>query len=1056
MRGEQINHLPEEVARAQGSEKLKDRAELLFDSIMKDVRDQRKAGKDVTFKTHKDYETWLGLRNQNMESTPITPAQHAAAKERQKAEFENNPNNRRIAADQDNVEKAQAKYTQERAAQEAAEKSRKEEMEGLSIDRFYKDGKRIDSSARASKEQARSLLSGKKESALNVSGRLVEGGFEGEEVERQIRSIVKDMEQLKNVYSVQIKSLEGMGLMDRILGRRAALENQMAETQAEVLLRSQALIKEFKVSGKVLSNQDAIVERLWDLSKKLENRISVGEAAVALVVLTSVIAGCGGELVKKVSAADSFRAPAMVFQDGSSDSDSETSVSPRFESKVAGFRASQEPVYASADSGEDSGKVVGGREVYKLTADEANKVKGFSGWRKMILNPEFIGKLQKDGTIPTTEKGLNTAIGTKVLIDMDGKILKEMVVEKGSSIWEALQENKDEINGLAKENGGFGKLGLEIITPKLLEDKGETGLAKSGGKGGKVGKRQTSSGVERTQPVVEEPVDPELDRANNAEVSAKLLDRGVKHSLGRDYHDSAGYDAAIDELAKLQKGEKDLNVKHTVAREINRLKDSKAGFLKKSGLEKSAATKILAERGVGHIVGTDYGTTGEYDNAIEALKNIDSALGEDIGVVIDMQESDIQRDLAKAKRGVESEIARLEEARKDLRVSEHQGMIDQEAKIPQVAAPEKMEFAQSVGWEQMAKEDEIKLRADKYTDVMLRAYNIISRVDLVLSGDVDEEQMRAFQDDAISAKKIYSDLLKPGMIDDKFAAKKFIVKQCEIGLKIAEKNIKIADNALPKENVKNVVDSAKNELDVLVESNKMRTGNTALFGEGGALETVQLVVGNIFSTGKFSNIDKKQLRKVKKDLHAVLNSKNNLPNDYVVADKLLGIIGILNKGVSKKDQDTVDAVPKFPSGVRYEAPKLPEQTTAKNLDKLLSDKVKNQIDEAYELAGKLADETPSSAVASDLVNAASLLEHLLLRPMEAVDIQDKLDRAEDLILKTQAKVENSKIYPTEYGHVLNQLNSAFTNTRDSLIKSNVLEKQVAPAARSGKRVADGK
>lgn len=1026
MRGEQINRIPGEEARAQSPEKKRDPAEVLFDEIMKDVRARQKKGEVITFGTHRDYFKWKDLRDGNIESTPITPAQHAMAKE-----------------------KAQARL----AAQEAEEA----EMEDLSIDKFYKDGKRIDSSERASGEQAKSLLSGKKESALNVSGRLVEGGFEGKEAERQIRSIVNDMEQLKNVYSIQINSLEGMGLMDKILGRRAALEKQMAETQADILLKSQALIKEFKVSGKEFADQDAIVEKLWDLSKKFDNKISLGEAAVALVVLTSVIAGCGGEFVKKVSAADNFKAPAMAFQDSDNDSGDETRVSSMAVSETAGFRSNQEAVSASADSTE----VVAEREVYKLNADEASKVKGFSGWRKMILNPEFIGKLQKDGTIPTTKKGLNTAIGTKVLVKMGDKILSEMVVEKGSSIWKVLEENKDQIKDSAEENGGFEKVSLEVISPKL-EDKAEKGLAaKSGVKGGKVGKRQANSGVERTQPTAEESISPELkaelDHANNVEVSAKLSERGVKHSLGSDYYDSAGYDSAIDELTTLQKSEKDLNIKNTVTKEIKRLKDSKDNFLKKSGLEKDAAKKILAERGASHVVGKDYGTIDEYDKAIEELKNIGSSLGEGMGVIVDMKESDAQRDLAKAKRGVDAEVARLEEAQKSLRIKEHQDIIDKEAKIPQPAAPEKVEFAESVSWEQMAREDEIKLRADKYTDVMLTAYNIISRVDLALSRDVDEEKMKTFYVDAVNAKKIYSDLLKPGIIEDDFAAKKFVVKQCEMGLKIAEKNIKIADNALPKESVNNIIDSVKSKLDTLLERNKNRSGNVALFGADGVLEMMQLVVENTLSTGKISNADMKQLRKVKKTVHSILGSKNNLPNDFSTAKDVLQIINDLNQAVSKKNQSqsAVDLENVAP-GVRYETPNLTEHSSAKNLEKLLSSKVKDQINQAYELAGKLHDNSPSSEVASDLVSAASLLEQLLLRPMEVVDIQDKLDRAEDLILETQAKVLNSKIYPVEYGQALEQLNSAFVGTKDSLVKGSIIDKQAAPAARSGKRVAGGK
>jgi len=57
----------------------------MFDAIMRDVRDRKKLGEDVTFKTHEFKDKWKNLRDQNIANTPITPEQKRVFQE-QKAE----------------------------------------------------------------------------------------------------------------------------------------------------------------------------------------------------------------------------------------------------------------------------------------------------------------------------------------------------------------------------------------------------------------------------------------------------------------------------------------------------------------------------------------------------------------------------------------------------------------------------------------------------------------------------------------------------------------------------------------------------------------------------------------------------------------------------------------------------------------------------------------------------------------------------------------------------------------------------------------------------------
>lgn len=1018
-----------------------DPAEELFDDINTDVRRRKKAGEGITFKTHERYGEWKALREANV-------AKYSQA-DSVKTESDS-----RNSQDEVGQEEADLEAKRAEALAVATREAEEEDLESLSIDRFYKDGKRIDST-HANQKDAGNLLLGKRNAGLSVAGRLVEGGFEREEAERQIDSILKDMVQLKNVYSIQIKSLEEMGFLDRITGRRSALEKQMAETQAEILLRSEALLKEFEVSGQVFKDQDAIVERLWDLSKKLESKVSLGEAALALVILTTVVAGCAGDVAKKVSAADGFRAPAVASYDtfGDSNLDQDSFTSDSVEEKVSGYKVSSEIVSSSAES-----EIKVSKELFSLTPEESGKVKSFKDWRRAILAPEFIGKEKKDGSVPTTERGHNVAPGTQVEISVDGDVLIAGEVEKGGSIWGVLGENKNEIKKVAKEKG-WGNLDLRIVEPvdtkngaNKTKDKVSHDKKKGADSGSKSHKDKAKVGV--AEAGTEDGVDLELEEALRGHTNDKLNEIGVQHQVGHDYISPEDYQRAINELRGIKID--DPGFKYQVEREIRRLGAGKEGLERRFAQAVGGAGKYLENKGAKHTVGINYKTTEGYDQAIAELAQIEGDIL--LPAIVDMEQTDESKKMFDIKIGLRVERERLEQARKDLRINQIQSDIDKEGKIPPEGAPLKIKFDVAPRISELAKETEIAIRAGmRFADRLIDASQLVTNVDIFLERSENESgsdefsaNAKKFKTSAEEAKKIYLGILSPGIMDEKSASKPFVIKQAEIGLKIAQDQIGRLQEFVPEKDVSDVADSALSKLNLLMKKNIGRSGNKALFDAGGALETLQVIIYNSVSSGKISNVDKKKIKQVQKTAHTVLQSSNNLPNDRAVAKEMLFIIDTMNGAVSPKDQEKT-----YPekdqaafSGVRYELPvsneDANEKGNLKDLQKLLSRDVQNKIDSLYQLSNELFDADRSDPVAHDLVSAASLLEQLIVRSLEVDDIEDKLERAQSLIEKLKQDISKNKTGAKKYGEALSQLENTFGDVQTSLVSNGVLVKKTIP------------
>ncbi len=953
MRGENSFIPPMEAGRPPNLDKesQKDPAEILFDSIMVDVGKRKRAGENISFKTHPDYQKWLSLRNRNMAETPISPEQHRIYQARKTQEAKVSRDLERIAREQDEHEKIQAIFYRQRERERAE----------------------LSAEIRALAEAIGQNLSNYRDKAKELEGLSFIRFLRKGELNNELADLLKNSRQLFEVLKEKVKistneSDDKTSEAQALLAQMEALNRALSDTSA----------KDAVASGKIKWASASLV-LLANLPGIFAHQQSAREN----------IPDLGGKTEISASDEDLPELPAENIQEAVSES---------VTSEVSGYRVAELPSYAT-----ESSSVAGNREIYALTEAEAGKVNNFTQWRRAILNPEFVGKLQKDGSIPTTEKGLHTAIGTKVNIMVDGQVLLSMTVNKGESIWQVLQKNKQEIKDLAKEKSGFGALKLSIESPVESQ----------------TAKPKESPAREKS--------------------AGKVAEKRVGNKAG------SGLEQA-PRKSETPGGELDKRIQ----------------------LEKASAKKILAERRSKYSIGTDYDTTDKYDQAIEELKKVSRQLEEEISPILDMNASDRQLELSRALAGVRAEIERLEEAKKALRIKQHQEMIDQEASLPQAATSEKISFESSPKVSDLASETDLSLKGGKYANTLINALNLVSGVDYFSSQATDDEQVKKFLEDAKAAEKIYANFLKSGMLDEKATSTKFIINQSKIGLKIARAQIAELRDSLPEKDAQDIIGLVRGRLNILMERNKDKIGNAALFGKNGALEIVQSIVINIEATGKISNSDKNRLKIAKRTAHIILDhNTNNSNSDRATAKDLLDIIKDLSKSISRKDQDNNiiegDEKGSF-AGVRYDLPFNPgtpddvaqAERAPKNLKKFLSRDIQKRIDDAYELAGNLFDASRSSSTAADLVSAAALLEQLLTRPLNNEDIQDKLARVEVLLANLKIIIDKSTILPKEYASLLNQLNSTLQDTKTSLITSGVLAKEV-PADKSGsKRVANAK
>lgn len=1051
------------------TEKEIDPAEELFDDINTDVRRRKKAGENITFKTHERYDEWKALRDANVAESLRADSTKRESEFRnaqeQEAQDDRVAYNARIDA-QNSELAAQRAQAQEAANLEAkrleasvAEEVRRKDLESLSIDRFYRDGKKIDS-VHASPEEAGNLLLGKKDAGLSVTGRLVEGGFEGKEAERQIKSIVKDMDQLKNVYSIQINSLEGMGFLDKITGRRSALEKQMAETQAEILVKSEALLKEFKVSGQVFEDQEAIVERLWDLSKKLESKVSLGEAAVALAVLTAVVMGCAGDVSKKVSAADNFRAPAAASYDshgtyGNANEVQDNTVFDSVEDRVSGYKVTSETVTSSDVA---DGKVL--KETFSLTESEAETVKNFTDWRHKILNPEFIGKLQKDGTIPTTEKGLNVKAGTKVEVTVEGEVKLGGTVKEGGSIWSVLEKLKPGIKKLAAKEKGFGNIDLRITRPFDSEEsanktKGEISHDKKKATshshkthkpGAKVGQADTGS----------KDGDPTLKELARHDNNDKLGEIGVKHQIGSDYTSPDDYQGAIDELKKIKNG--DVGLQYGVQVEIKRLEAAKKDLEHRLDKAKSEAKKYLETNGAKHTMGRDYKAVEDYDKAIVELGQIEEGIV--LPAIVDMQQTDESKRIFQVKDGIRTERERLEKAKQNLRLKQIQADIDRESPTPEAGKPEKLDFKPSLKISDLLSDRELNsgVSAGIYGRNLAKAHELTRSVFEYLGGEDQHlldsrsgEDLRKFQGMVEEAKNLYN-LVLTIKEDGKIKPNPTTIEQATKGQEIANMLAAEVKGAIPETGVDKIIEAVSSRLEDLFKKTESRVGNVALYGQDQALEILQKAVYNIEKNGKIGNSDRKILKKVEGIAHTVLHG-NNLEPDKNAAKEILNICDILKKAISKRDQNRVEKEEVVKPGILYELPKQADLGNAKDLSKLLPKSLINRVES---ISGVVQDFTGGSASTVDLNNAAALLEQLFLKPLETDSVKDKVDRVKQTLAGLlEGQKNGSVVLNKKEKDVLNSLSELVGEIDSSLIEHGVLVKEIIKPKEDG-RVAKAK
>ncbi|MCX6779914.1 MAG: hypothetical protein NT034_01905 [Candidatus Magasanikbacteria bacterium] len=966
MKGEQSFDLAREASRAQDGKEPKDRAELLFDKIMADVRARKKAGEEISFKFHEDYQNWLNLRNKNIESTPITPAQHVAAKERQQADFDRNPNNRRIDAQQAELEKEQATYYNKReseAAQVAKEMQESKSFEGykkpgLDLNRISDKQKTIDSD----QVQARELLRKISRESLDLA---------------RVGGIIGEMKMKLMDYKAKGEALEEMSGLFNFF-KRKNLSAEMDGLQEEIQELFSVLQKEFKMAGA----QDKGAKEI------MEDAIAKGRInwAMSTAVLAANLFSACAHREQIETPTEINNAPIVREAEVKQQLPDEST---RLSAQVAGYgHAKLRKVMESSGTIEGVGnKETKTEEARTYNLKEHSGKLTFKKWQKGIVE-EMGTKFDKVNHTETLAVIPNKGAVAEVL-DASGKVVASVKLKTGGSSWGAIDKMEEKISALiAKgENPSF--------RIKDFKD----------GEPGKVGTAYDA--------------DPGL-----------MLGRGAKQSV-------ESKSKVVAPEADQQKTGNKIDHKNFHKKQVEK---KSAKELKQEAVLKDAEALMKTEKfKTEHQIGQDYISEEEYTAAIKELENLDYKLEKAHGPILDAKATEEQEKLFNIQTVVQDEIGKLEEAKKELNIKKHQKQIDKEDKIPQAAPAEILKLNVEPRLEDMAGEKELKLRSGKYEDLLVTAFKLASRVDMFSANAKDDIERMSFLEDAKHAKGIYENVQQSASTDGEFPAKDFILKQCEIGLKILEKDIETVKNSLPEREVADVIGSAKDKMDALVERTKSKTGNRALYGEGGVVESMQLIVENAYSSRKLTNADKKKLNKIKKIAHTVLQSENNSESDRSVAKDILDVINTLNKAVSKKDQEEVDVADEAPrSTVRYELPKpMNDVVENKKLSKLLPKGTQKMINDAYYASTVLFDSDKTNDLGEKLVKIGAKLERLLIGEFKAEEIEERIKEMELISEKIRLEIQAGKAFPQKYVEVLDQLDAAILDAKEYMLINNI-------------------
>lgn len=755
----------------------KDPAELLFDSIMADVRARKKAGEDISFKTHPNYQQWLNLRNQNFEATKTKEQQQqyfsgdaedkkesAVAPVKMATDLRMSANDRRIEAETVANEKAQAAYYAKREAEQAAAQVEQAETAKLDFG-HYKKGT-IDLN-KITPAQAR--IDADQERARELSKEI-----KGEKLDLiRVRGIVDSLSEKLTDYQAKSEVFKELGetwfARTKNYLKRERLTNEMADLNAEITELFAVLKKDFKLA-KAESRETA---KLIEVFNELDQHVSSGELKLEVLGYASnflILAAKLGMLVSMAQAdlphqkvEDRSGRPDVAAK-FSNDDKMDTGESVTLQSGEAGYRVASEHIKNESHEGSEE-KL---KEVFSLTEAEAGRVNNFTEWRHAILEPEYIGKVKKDGTIPSTEKALHVDAGTKIEITVDGVVLlsDEVKKEKGkSSLWAVLEKNKKAIEKIAKKEG-WGNIDIWVTGNEYKGAQSKNEPVEKTAKKAKVESKAVA-------PKVKEPSEPKEPKVKKATVE-KTPEKTPAEKKATKKTEQKG--AAEEQKAEV------VETKLSPA-EIGNL-------LKQNGIE------------LKHVMGGNYNTEEEYETAIQELKIAQRTIQEAIPPALDKEASDQALKMLESVRLFQLEIERLNAAKEAKAIARHQAIIDKEGKIPEAASPEKVYSAESVKISDLAPESEISLRAGKYGGPLIKAHKILQSVAALSPHYTSEADDKKYLAQVEEAKGFYNLLIKEGGVDDKFPSKEFLVEQGKLGKELAVYEIKALKKSIQEKKEK--------------------------------------------------------------------------------------------------------------------------------------------------------------------------------------------------------------------------------------------------------------
>lgn len=261
--------------------------------------------------------------------------------------------------------------------------------------------------------------------------------------------------------------------------RKNSLASQLKEIVGDIQMKAEVL-KELKLPENLREELDAWMESFQDVLylKKKEEKVTKTRYGLALAGIAKLVAACGSptEMHHDVNTDRDIQQSAYVSTEFGEQQPIAESLPTPEPKEIPGIEPGQESsltlpaeeTVTSLSAQDLSGKKIEAgepaepKEEFKTFYPD-DSVHSFADWRVSVLKKAGLvkGRLPS-GEVPTTEEGFHVEEDTEAtLVDIDGKELGKIKIEKGSYFWEQLGKSK--IREIVQKADNYVGLKLKVV-----------------------------------------------------------------------------------------------------------------------------------------------------------------------------------------------------------------------------------------------------------------------------------------------------------------------------------------------------------------------------------------------------------------------------------------------------------------------------------------------------------------------------------------------------------------------------------------------------------------